>query len=743
MNAPSAPLNMPPEPPNMPPEPPSQSPRSRRLRVIIAAILGFALACLCVVIVMKSRRSQQNEVEDLLKEQSKEIKQQQQRQQQIDEALAEQSNQIVKRMASMEYEINSVKKDLGDTKKQENSVQNAAAFGHEEASSKKAPNQKDFAEPVWNVWLEPYSAGGLLYTPQKIQPDKDYSFVVNLAALSYDQDISSRDAGVYSQRADPSFVHWLEKPSQLPTREVQLLVIPDRLVFERQLQGQVFRPFSINVEKMRRVHSTGFRLSGSALEHLRLYGESSSDFSFGITSFHFKTSPDAKLGMTSIAVSIWVDGMPMGEISYSVCIVRALTDRCDSSQLRPGFTLKGVDLSKLDHAPDAALQIIDRQSDVVGVFRCNSCGWEHDKYLVWRVAETEKDFAEQVKKIVRRLGKIPKLPSQAEYEERFRSTSNALYNILFGPTGGPQPSESQVQAANVRAALNDFIVKSRNEVLSGRKPLSLFVRLIPSERDLVLTPIALMEVETPPPTAHVTGPLYPNYIGFYVDIQAPLEFQDYSHSSSCLSQWVLFVPPPQPPAGGDYQDVEDARNAFESWIDKFQDACRDCVKQDSTLKGFQAWLSSSSVHAGGIVALSHHDDALGLYFDSSGDPAIITGDIARTFNEPAVAILAACGTAEPGGADFISEFNAHKVYTVIATSSPVDPNMAGTFLSLLMESLDQKRTDSDYTVGKARFDAVRALSTKKDLSDVPYGARALEFILAGNGSVRLCPPKGS
>lgn len=659
-------------------------------------------------------------------------------------ALAGQIDEADQKLAAIATDLSATANKLNLAQGSLKAARQQAQFlKHEE--TRLASDHRTFSDPVWNVWTEPFSSDRILFAPQKLQPERDYSLVINLAALSYDEDKFAKDAGVYSQRADSSFMEWVGKHPELEARDVQILVIPDRRYFERQLDGQVMRPFPVELAKMRRVRSNGFTLTGSALKYLKSKS-GNADFSFGIKSFHIKTS--STLGLASIAVSIWADGMPVNEISYSVCIVRELTDACDYPK-QAVYTLKGVDLSKLDRPPDAALQIIDRQTDVVGVFRCNVCGWRSDEYRVWRVAETEKDFADEVKKIVRRLGKVPKLPSTQEYEQRFEAASDALYRVLFGsPPANSAADENQQRATAGLAAFNEFVTRSRDKVLANAPPLSLFVRLIPSEPDLVLTPIALMKIQ---PSSAVASPLapsptntqglFPDFVGFYVDVQEPLEYQNYSHSSSCLSQWVLLVPPPQAPDGADYQDVEDARAPFENWINTFLATCGDCVKQDTGLKGFRTWLGGSGKHAGAVLTLSHHDDAYGLYFDSSTqDPAIITSDIGRTFDDPAVAILAACGTAEPGGADFISKFNSHKVYTVIATSSAVDGGMAGQFLSLLMENLLHGRDISDYSLSQARFEAVRTLSTKADSSNVKFGARALEFILAGNGSIRLCPP---
>jgi hypothetical protein len=63
--------------------------------------------------------------------------------------------------------------------------------------------------------------------------------------------------------------------------------------------------------------------------------------------------------------------------------------------------------------------------------------------------------------------------------------------------------------------------------------------------------------------------------------------------------------------------------------------------------------------------------------------------------------------------------------------------MAGRFLALLMNALQQNSADSTYTLAMAQFQAVRELSRMPE--QMPYGPRALIYNLIGNGSLRLCP----
>jgi hypothetical protein len=63
--------------------------------------------------------------------------------------------------------------------------------------------------------------------------------------------------------------------------------------------------------------------------------------------------------------------------------------------------------------------------------------------------------------------------------------------------------------------------------------------------------------------------------------------------------------------------------------------------------------------------------------------------------------------------------------------------MGGQFLKMFMELLAQH---PDYTVSRARYEAVKAVGKLHGSEDKPYGPEALVFTLVGNGGLRLCMP---
>jgi hypothetical protein len=263
--------------------------------------------------------------------------------------------------------------------------------------------------------------------------------------------------------------------------------------------------------------------------------------------------------------------------------------------------------------------------------------------------------------------------------------------------------------------------------------MSLFVRLLAGKPNLDLFPIALMRVPLTDGTK--------DFLGFRVNVEAPLELQDYSTPDKCISNWILFVPPHGTAETiGDLADARDFANSS-GWIDRMTQLCSTCVYSDPDK--FSKWLLDESANAipgnQAVVVLSQYKSNA-LFFNSSIDnpPSVLAGSVRRKFAAPSFAILDACGTSAPGESEFIRMLNSHGIYTFISTSTAIPGSMGGQFLKIFVEILAKH---PDYTVSRARFEAVQAVSKLHGSNDQPYGAQALVFVLVGNGSLRLCLPQ--
>jgi hypothetical protein len=566
-------------------------------------------------------------------------------------------------------------------------------------------------------------------------PDTDYSLVVDLGALKYSD---FEHAATYSQDGSPAFRRFVADNLDLHSVPIEVLVQPDERFFSPQDPLEQDKKLSVSFDKIRKSSNDGFKMPQDPFFTLRADGDMA-PFDYGYQSFLVHTKPIAdtslKFVKAPVAISIWANGRPVDEISVALCIVVDPTAKCSADAISSPESLSGVDLSGRGIRPDAALQIIDRGTSLVGVYRCNACGGDGGGFVVWRVDQPSKWLADRVKEIQTDVTAPIDPNASVTRTQLFEQGGDNLFNVVFSALDGT--------TAAARTEFAKFVATSAART-SG-PPSTLFVRLMPRVPGLTLAPLGLMRV----PLAG--GKVF---LGQYLDIQTPLEYQDYSADSQCVKSWQLFVPPDPKtfsttdpdtdPVPTTLRDVELARSEFSDWISAFHDSCPSCVVSKES--DFASWLGASEpAGSWGVIMLSHHF-ANRLYFFDGGNPAVSASSIARAFARPSIVIFGACGTAEPGASEFIRNFNSHGVGAALATSTEVESKLAGRFLKTLMDLLAAAAQSGDgtYTIGRARFDATIQLSKKADDNGELYGPRAFAFILVGNSSIHACiPAKGT
>ena len=565
------------------------------------------------------------------------------------------------------------------------------------------PTIRQFSEPVWNAWVEA-SSSKIGYRPVTALTNQEYSVVLNLAALAY----GSSNRSVYSTETSNDLQTWLERQKNVDNLDVEVIVSLERRFFVPQSNGERAKSLTVDLARIRRAQRDGFTVTDDVFEDLRDQKEQA-PFWFGAQTFKVRTT--SVTGPTNVTFFVWANGRPVDEINMPICIRANPEDSCQESAAPKPVTLRGVDLSGKADYPDAALQFVERDSSVTGVFHCNTCTGGPNPYYPWEIYQTGDWFAQQVARILTQMTQTPDEAAKETPAQIFERSGNSLADLMFDPAG-PGASEA-------REAFTRFLFSAAASTGKPRPP-TLFVRLLPTIPSLVLTPLNVMHL-TLPGGSKV-------FVGEVANVETPLEFQDYSTPESCISDWTLFVPPKgHLPVPDSLQDVSEARVAFDPWIHAFSGSCNDCVI--STENDFQSWLEkvSGKPKSSAVLILSHHfNNALSFY--SSGNPSVGPEAVQRFFTTPSVVIIDACGTAAPGASEFIRQFNAHGMSTVIATYTEVEPAMAGQFLTLLFDNL---AAHPEYTMSDAKFLAARDLAHQ-------YGPRALAFMLIGNGAVHAC-----
>ena len=380
-----------------------------------------------------------------------------------------------------------------------------------------------FGPPTWNVWTENFEGPSPSYRPAHVKAGKPSLLVVDLAAFAYDL---FEGNGVYSHAASETFDRWIKSNKQ-KTATVKVLIVPDSRFFERQDSTERVKPLVVNLVKISNVQKSGFNATSSPFTYLeKNHGKAPFDFTDLKASFMLTAKPNVS-GAAPIAVSLWADGKPVDELSYSACIDGESVTECSGSQTSD--VLDGVDVSQHNFMPDVALHLVELGADdVIGVYRCNVCGWADDEFKTWRLGRSIDWFRQQFLTSV--LPNIQRAsigadaaasdPGSneakltAQYDEGLlNTTGDYLYSLLFH-TEDPGPNEAET-------AFRDFVAIHSQQTDPTKPPPSLFVRLLPNLSDQnFIVPLQLARVK-------VSAQDYA-FLGFIFRVQTPLELQDYS-----------------------------------------------------------------------------------------------------------------------------------------------------------------------------------------------------------------------
>jgi hypothetical protein len=340
---------------------------------------------------------------------------------------------------------------------------------------------------------------------------------------------------------------------------------------------------------------------------------------------------------------------------------------------------------------------------VIGVFRRKD--WDEGRFTSWRLQDSSGTLKGWIKDSLIPAFGINRQPS--ELAERGLD----LFDRLF-----PDNEEGRDARAEFQRFFRDYRVGNRET-----NPASVFVRMLPQGDDPVpILPIGLMAIKT--------GAEDPDFLGLQFRVETPLQTQDYRPASTCVSNWVMLVPP----RNSEFSSVLDRLgNRLKSWKDTrlvFDD-----------IPKFRTWARTSDDEAQSTVlaTLSHHDRNR-LYFSSE---SIMSTAFHRGFASPSIAILDGCGTGNAGAAEIVLALNNRGVEAIVATSTEISPALGAYFLATLDEiasSSAGKSTPLEMVV----FRTLRSLAQRAPSdSAAPYGPSVLAYALLGNGNVQICATK--
>ena len=599
-----------------------------------------------------------------------------------------------------------------------------------------APGQ-DLGDPVWNFWMESPPTtpgqGGLQIAYKSIYPKtgSKAQLVVDLSAVAYD----GFDKATYSRKGDTAFTQRLKALSG-DSVTLDIIINPDPLYFAVPARKDILRVMPIDLKKLRASQRQGVTLFDSPRYMMRLLGETSADYSYGVTAFPLCILN--KRGWAPVNIEVWNHdtNTPLTEATAFLCVIGADGDECGPKPPTSAIvdTLSGVDLAGRGTVPDAALHISERGSGLVGLFRCNASFCPDHDYHRWEVGQGSAWLISKLTQTLNLLASQEAFaqshPDQiAPIESEYITAGRAIFDDVF------YSEQDDPALPTVVSEMHALASEGHRRIARNMAPPTLFARIVPSSSELLVVPWSLM-VAPPDNPQSIAGPL-----GAAVEIESPLPLQSYLTSTSCISDWALLIPPQRTSAPDDaLSAVFTARDNFDTWIPRFNSSCSSCVNNDPSK--FGNWLTSNVPASGttGIIVVSHHStdgntDAYFMDVDAYGSigPAAYA-NVSRKFSDPSFAVLDACGTGKPASSEFIHQFNRGGIYSIVSTAIDVNPEIAGKFLNLFLTHLADAAGDNDRSIGRAQWLAVRDLSKQ-------YGSRAFVFSLSGNSAVKACVPQ--
>ena len=557
-------------------------------------------------------------------------------------------------------------------------------------------------EATWNAWVEDPGKAPSFNRLKTVHMKSDYQLVLDLAAFAYapnDKSVSARPAG-------SGLLEWLKHQKNDSVR-LKILMVPDPAMLSAG--GQRVQDFDINLGQLKK-YLKGGKHKIPKEPFLVLQKKPQSDFRFGSQQFEFHTADHE--GMAYVGLSLWVSDRPLDEILVPVCISEAGdADSCGSpsgNALYHSDPLNALPLSLEKDTPATSLHFFDFDSNrAIGVFRSRN-----GDYLTWPIANLTDSLGNFIEKVL--LKNFDKEVSDAAFQQ----TGYELYNLLL-PAKDPD-------AGKARSEIQELIAQriKMSGSLADAPPFMIRVATFnPTEAFFV--PLGMIAVP-------VDGQKY--FLGDYFRVASPLPFQNYQPAQTCISRWVMLMAPHDDQSP---KELVEARDQVGAWAN----ACKgtDCI--DSIPK-FETWVGTNTIEtqSTALLILTHYENE-SLTFDHK--EFVSPSAIIKRFQSPSFALIDACAAAAPGADGFVKSLNESGFEAVVATTTTVTPIMAGQYFNLLAKQLEKHKSEADYTISKAHFDAVqelKATTSKPGTAGAsPYGAKALIYSLWGNGTLSLCP----
>lgn len=597
------------------------------------------------------------------------------------------------------------------------------------AAAQSTGSEDKLPDFVWNMWAD--LAKGHIYEPQPtLSPGRLYWFRLDLAPFRY----AGQGVGVWSREGSQEFrwkvADWLDEDPAREDLNISAFVLPDTRYFEAP--EEPVRPLKIKLNYIREAWKNRIKRPDTYIFDI-LKDEADQPFRFAKLSFKLRVKERLQGSSNSvwapINVILFHKGRFVGEITATFCV----GDDCEQGDIAPVSTSPTetfMAISEQDiEPPDAALYILEEKPTpgrtdqaLSGIFLVNDPSWPgcDGHPCVWQVEKHQSSFA-------------AKLESTFLDAIGIAKTQVALLGIGKDMLSAIMPlsnSEATRDSEAARMALASFVktsIDARAATPTAAPPMISIRVVLNGGQKTFFIPLGLLVVEI-----EGRGPVF---LGRHFRIEAPLPLQSYAGSDSCISNWVVALPP---------QDTQDpALAALDAAIDymgdsfnKWKGISAEKFGNDHDMGQLRDWFEQdvNDTNPTALLITSHHDKNY-IYYSSTG---ISYSTLRRNFPSPSLGVLNVCEGAVPSAAGFIEKFNDAGMKTIIATSAKVGGPLAGEFMRCFYKFAAKDRQSDDYDLSRLHFDTIQCVWDSKRKA---FGAKALKYALFGNGNIRVCLPE--
>lgn len=606
----------------------------------------------------------------------------------------------------------------------------------------------------WNVWAQSEEDDYIPVSP--LIPSKSYHVTFQLAAFSYQDALFGKKSQGVSNKLRQHLESLVKQEKKL---EMEAFVLVDSNYFYDP-SGQ-HRQQTLIVDAVTLSNFIGkassFTSRVDVMSDLREKVRQKLTPDYVLATLDIPLQLKDNVGIATVALMLFTkDMVPIDTVSmeFAVGPQGIKTAAIDGK----GLQLGALNLASSNNLPkaDATLYFLEFREGIFGLLKTelSAKDCEDQSYCAWQVNRSNSQtFSNYLRDTL--LNDI----NSAKTDEALANRGSQVTNYLFRPTNSGEQNNARGKAA--LAALTN-LVKNKTALGETNSEVAptVIVYAVALSGEHPLVPANLVRIGDGDAES---------FLGRHAKVVQSMGALTHEPQRNCVDNWVAVLPPES-----DDEALRAAHERLGAVKKKWQDAS--AVKIDSsdgTMSCLQDWFegkvnrSACKWDENGkknpfpeptVLAILSHYDHNSIWFEDKVH--VNESLIQRRFHGASLAFLNGCGTAaHPSSAMFIRTLKTQGIQTVVATTNPIEGDMAGAYYVCLHNAIKDGQHGKNYTIAHAHFDALNKClwtSPKMDKKgetrkkydkdgkreDEKWGAHALKYVILGNQSLRVCLPPG-